>query len=393
MRELAILQQCFYRHPVLIQDDPLTNPWGAKPTYMFQMTDSEGVFASLADVKIRQTDGILSVQHSVTGDEVVPLLEAKLVHQFDHRYATFLGQSDADCESGNARELAAEKLSCDTFAIPRFFLPRRLFLERMQSRPGNGKWLLGYREITNATNERTIIATITPYVAAGRKLPQIYVTASATSTMFLVGDLNSFVLDFIARCKLSSTSLSNSFLSQLPVLPPEIYSQPCPWTGPQPSAITHEQFLLPRVLELTYTAWDLEPFARDCGYAGPPFRWDEERRCLLRAELDAAFFHLYLGSGEWGVGNREDSKVGSESATPDSLLPTPREAVAYILDTFPIVRRKDEQKYNGEYKTKTTILSIYDEMTKSIETGQPYQTHLNPPPADPRVAHPPREAT
>lgn len=108
------------------------------------------------------------------------------------------------------------------------------------------------------------------------------------------------------------------------------------------------------MLELTYTAWDLEPFARDCGYAGPPFRWDEARRCLLRAKLAAA---------------------------------------AYILDTFPIVRRKDEQKYNGEYKTKSTILEIYDALSESIRTGQPYQTRLEPSPADPRVAHPPREAT
>jgi hypothetical protein len=108
----------------------------------------------------------------------------------------------------------------------------------------------------------------------------------------------------------------------------------------------------------------LEPFARDCGYAGPPFRWDEARRFLLRAELDAAFFHLY------GI--------------------TALDA-AYILDTFPIVRRKDEQKYNGEYKTKTVILEIYEAMAEANRTGQPYQTRLNPPPADPRVAHPPRK--
>ena len=106
----------------------------------------------------------------------------------------------------------------------------------------------------------------------------------------------------------------------------------------------------------TDTAWDLEPFARDCGYAGPPFRWDEARRFLLRAELDAAFFHLY------GL-NRDDT--------------------AYILDTFPIVRRKDEAKYNGEYKTKTTILEIYDALAESTRTGQPYQTRLDPPSGPP----------
>jgi hypothetical protein len=121
------------------------------------------------------------------------------------------------------------------------------------------------------------------------------------------------------------------------------------------------QWLLPRVLELTYTAWDLQPFAQDCGYKGLPFRWDEERRFLLRCELDAAYFHLY------GIA---------------------RDDVEYIMETFPIVKRKDLAKY-GEYRTQCVILDIYDEMAEAIRTGVPYQTHLDPPPADPRVAHAP----
>ena len=59
------------------------------------------------------------------------------------------------------------------------------------------------------------------------------------------------------------------------------------------------------------------------------------------------------------------------------------------MDTFPIVKREDEAAH-GEYRTKRVILEIYDAMQQAIETGQPYQTLLDPPPADPRVAHPPR---
>jgi hypothetical protein len=115
-------------------------------------------------------------------------------------------------------------------------------------------------------------------------------------------------------------------------------------------------WLLPRVLELTYTAHDLAPFARDCGYDGPPFRWDEERRFLIRCELDAAYFHLY------GI-SRDD--------------------VDYILETFPIVKRKDEQ-HHGEFRTKRVILEIFDAMADSISTGNPYQTRLDPPPGPPK---------
>jgi hypothetical protein len=142
---------------------------------------------------------------------------------------------------------------------------------------------------------------------------------------------------------------------QLPVLLPEQYTEVCAWE----SAGTVGQWVLPRALELTYTAWDLREFARECGYEGPPFRWDEQRRFLLRCELDAAYFHLY------GIARAD---------------------VDYIMETFPIVKRKDEKEY-GEYRTKRVILEIYDELQRAIESGQPYHTRLEPPPADTSVAH------
>lgn len=55
-----------------------------------------------------------------------------------------------------------------------------------------------------------------------------------------------------------------------------------------------------------------------------------------------------------------------------------------------LVRSKDEQKFDGDYRTKRVILEIYDALAESIRSGQPYQTRLDPPPADPRCCHPPR---
>ena len=66
--------------------------------------------------------------------------------------------------------------------------------------------------------------------------------------------------------------------------------------------------------------------------------------------------------------------------------------VERIPDTFPIVKRKDEAKFNGDYRTKRVILEIYDAMKPAMDSNQPYQTLLNPPPADPRCCHPTKPA-
>lgn len=54
------------------------------------------------------------------------------------------------------------------------------------------------------------------------------------------------------------------------------------------------------------------------------------------------------------------------------------------MDTFPILKRKDEAAH-GTYRTKDTILAIYDAMQTAIRTGIPFQTHLNPPPGPPTM--------
>ena len=73
----------------------------------------------------------------------------------------------------------------------------------------------------------------------------------------------------------------------------------------------------------------MAPFARDLGYDGQPYRWDEEERRHLRARLDTLYFHLY------GL-SREDA--------------------SYVLDTFPIVRKEDEANF-GRYRTRYLILA------------------------------------
>jgi hypothetical protein len=220
------------------------------------------------------------------------------------------------------------------------------------------QWLLGWRDICRNSDQRTMIGAIFPLAAIGHTMPLMLSREPALPIACLYACSASFVADYVIRQKIGGTHLSYGYLKQTAIPVPGVFAQQCPWAPES----TVADWLLPHVLELTYTAWDLAPFAKDCGYAGPPFVWDEERRSVLRAELDAAFFHLYLGTPE------EWNRTASDALK--SRLPAPRDAVSHILETFPIVKKKDLESF-GNFRTKDTILSIYDDLTTAINTSRP----------------------
>ena len=144
------------------------------------------------------------------------------------------------------------------------------------------------------------------------------------------------MLDYIARQKAQSTHLNWYIVEQLPVVPPSGYAR---MFGPKSAA----EIVREAVLELTYTAHDMAPFARDMGHvdaAGevpPPFAWDEERRLKLRAKLDALYFILY---GLWDAADPARS----------------RDDIFYIHSTFPIVEREERARYD-RYRSRDLCLS------------------------------------
>jgi hypothetical protein len=317
-------------------------------------------------------------------DSFVPLYESKMIYLFDHRFGTYMGQTQAQANQGKLPETTAtwHENSSNT-VLPRYWVKSEV-LKKKYSGIWSMPWCLSTRDITSASSERTTIGAMVPPVAIGGTLMLISVAEgnSQESCVFLAA-LNSFAYDYCARQKVAGTHLNPSIFKQLPV--------PCRARFHSQAEFNKSFSILnwvsDRVLELTYTAWDLESLAQSCGWSRPPFCWDEERRFLLRCELDAAFFHLYLpaeANGEWSPAENETTE---ERATLKASFATPRNAVAYIMDTFPIVKRKDEEKW-GEYRTKRVILEIYDAMAEAARTGISYQTRLSPPPADAAVAHP-----
>jgi hypothetical protein len=382
--DAELTKHIYRRVPVLIKeahDDKQTeeNPWGIGFLRMFDMSNDSHLFRTREQLEEDgwQLDGNIFRKDD---QEYLPLYEAKMVTLWDHRSSRVIRSDTATIRQAQPENLSlAEHEAADIYAMPLYWVKQSDVLAYTPE-IWRRQWTCGWRRVSSSTNERTFLQTTFPRAGFGDSIFLMYITESLSTAPAMLSSLTTFGFDYFVRQKMGGVNLSFFLVAQLPVLIPSVFFQPFPSQG---SPCSLRDWLLTRVLELTYTAWDLELFAKDCGYDGPPFRWDEERRFLLRCELDAAFFHLYLGTdSEW-------KEKGSKELMGN--FPTPRHAVDYIMDTFPIVKRKDEQQY-GSYRTKDKILEIYNNMTESIRTGKPYQTILDPPPADPSVAHPPRKS-
>ncbi|MFF8594366.1 Eco57I restriction-modification methylase domain-containing protein [Streptomyces sp. NPDC015220] len=367
-RDAEITLGIYERVPVLLDESrgPAGNPWGISFLRMFDMSHESHLFRP--DIQNGESfdsllrDGWrLDGNALIRGDErLLPLYEAKMAEFYNHRVADVIKSETATKRQNQPSYLTERDLNNpDRLPLPLNWVPEsdvtitgRLYkgvARRLSDQGWDRKWLLGWRDITSATNERTAIVGPIPYAGVGNSLPvSILGNSQAKYAPALCAAASAMVFDFIARFKVGGTHLNFFITYQLPV--------------PSPKQMEpHLSFVTRRVLELTYTARDMSPFARDLGDTDAPFHWDENRRSAIRAELDAFFFHLY------GI-NRDD--------------------VSYILDTFPIVQRKDEEKY-GEYRTKNLILAEYDRMAAAGltletpltegETGT-YRSTLIPPP-------------
>jgi len=369
MQDCDLVSAIYRRIPVLVNESAGTNPWTL-------------TIRRVLDMNKPQILDLCKMSSPDIPNNYFAVYEAKLFDQMNHRGSTYDGN--------RVRALTAIELEDPAYRpSPRYWIAPRDLAMRLPEF-WTHKWLVVWQDVTDVnTMARTVSAAVLPLSGTNFTVrvgfPQV---APIDSAVFFVSAFNSFVFDYVSRQKIGGTHLSDFILKQLPLPTPDCLSQ-----GPigRDEKRTLRDWLVPRVLELTYTAWDLAPFAQECGWSGPPFRWDEGRRFLLRCELDAAFFHLYLSADANGDWRRAEGETAEDLARLKASFPTPRNAVAYIMDTFPIVRRKDEGKFNGDYRTKRVILEIYDAMADAVRTGQPYQTRLNPPPADPRCCHPPRD--
>ena len=355
-RDAEIAIGVYKRVPILWHRSLKTTRGAISFMRMFDITNDAPLFATRDHLKATGWHLVGSI--FVKGNErMLPLYEAKMAHQFDHRLGTYNGQTQQQANMGTLPHLTPQQKDDPNFVIlPQYWVEEKEVAQRLARRTSRCESaLLGYRRVARSTDERSSIASLIPRGAVSYGLI-LTIGPSSRELACLDAIFNSFIFDYLLRNSFSQASVPQSTFEQIPVPNRSTFNDSPPWESHYILLDWTEQ----RVLELSYTAYDIAAFATDLGDDGPPFRWDDERRFAMRAELDAAFFHLY------GI-DRDD--------------------VDYIMETFPIVKSSDIQQY-GTFRTKDLILQIYDAMADATRTGNPYQTILDPPPG-----HGPRHPT
>jgi hypothetical protein len=278
--------------------------------------------------------GLLGGRGSRSPERYVPLYEAKMIHQFDHRWATY--------DHGDSRDgTLAEKVNPNFEPTPRYWVPEREVADRLTAKGWVRGWLLGWRDICRSTDERTLISGVIPMSACGDKFLLMFSSEPADKCSALYASLNSLVCDYVARQKLGGTSFKYFTMKQIPVLPPSFYSD--------------EQlaFIVPRVLELTYTSHSMRSFASDLSYDGPPFAWDEDRRAQLRAELDAFYARAY------GLSRDQLRYV---------LDPADVKGADFPSETFRGFKKNEIARF-GEYRTARLVLQAWDRQEEELQNN------------------------
>ena len=324
-RDADITRRIYERHPVLVDRSSggERKAWPVRYVRMFDMTNDSHLFRTAPQL---DADGFYPVAGNrwKRGEDLyLPLYQGRMIQHFDHR-ANSVRINPGNTHNPYLSESVNDAQHADPGFLPQtqYWVPASDVESTLQQSQG---WALGFRDIARPTDVRTLIASIVPWAGYGNTLPLLPGDGSSLPARHAVGilaNLNSLCVDFIVRQKTQGTHLNWYIVEQLPIIADADYDRSF---GDQ----TARALVRDHVLRLTYTAHDMAPFARDLGYNGSPFPWDDDDRRHLRARLDALYFHLY------GL-SRDDA--------------------GYVLDTFPIVRREDEKAF-GRYRTRDMILA------------------------------------
>ena len=320
-RDADITRRIYENHPVLVDRSGTEErrAWPVRYHTMFHMTNDSGLFRTAAQLESAGFYPVEGNRYKKADEWYLPLYQGRMISHFDHR-ANSVRVNLRNTHNPYLSDAVSDAEHADTGFLPRtrYWVPAGQVETKIPRLRG---WAIGFRDIARPTDARTMIAAVVPWAGYGNKIP-LLLGGSGIVSACLGANLNAIALDYLARQKVQATNLNWFIVEQLPVIAANNYDTVFGTTAARELVRDH-------MLRLTYTARDMASFARDLGYVGPPFTWNSEERRHLRARLDALYFHLY------GLG---------------------REEAAYVLDTFPVVRRHDEAEF-GHYRTRDLILA------------------------------------
>lgn len=329
-RDADLTRAVYKRVPILVDHTRRKggNPWGVKFVRMFDQTNDAELFHD--EKQLRDLGSKLQGNRWKKGKRTfLPLYEAKMIQAYDHRAASVLVRKGNWVRQGQTEATTQVQHANPEFSVqPRWWVEENRVAEFLGDRVQPA--YLAYKDVTSATNQRTMIAAMVPHVAVVNSAPLLLLGSDISPRLAccLLANLNSFALDFFARQKVGSVHLNFFIVEQLPLFPPDRYAGRCPWDGRK----TLERWISDRVLKLTCTAEDMQPFAEAAGFTPLIHKWRPDERATLMAELDAAFFLLY------GI-DRND--------------------VEYILGTFQGTSQEDALLF----RVDASVLDAYDKLS------------------------------
>jgi hypothetical protein len=333
-----IVVKLYERHPVLVNEEVDTNPWGIEYNRMYDMASDSGIFSDNKIESLQEKGYELTNSHIFEKEDerYLPLYEGKYISQFDHRFGTFEGvpKDNRFNRKAETRKLTAEeKKDVTVETIPRYWVPEDEFNERREDLGWNEGWIFAFRNVARShTDFRTSIGTITPFYPHGHSAPVLMFdsdqparTAVQFTTLF-----TSFTFDFALRQSIGGANFTLYILKQLPMPDPQTISKKT--VNLQGKTEPLDEFLIQRGVDLLWTSHSLDPLGKTLKSRDKPITWDPEERLQWRAEIEAAVAKLY------GINRNE---------------------FEYILDDFDILQEQEKEKY-GYYRSKEEALEKFD---------------------------------
>jgi hypothetical protein len=328
-RDAEITIAIYRRHPVLVdrraeqQVGNLVKVWPVRYVTMFHMTNDSGLFHRQAELEQSGWYRIEGNRWKKGEQEMLPLYEGKMVQLYDHRAAS------VTLNIANLHRPAQPEATTVTHhEDPQYSITPQFWVSKVSIEEDSlGGWAVAFKDVTASTNVRTMIGAIVPMAGFGNTLPVLVPDINDRSDYsywgpLLLANIASLPFDFLARQKVQGQHLNWYIVEQLPMIRPEQFDATL---GRQRIG----DFIRNEVVKLSFTAWDLQAFATDVGYHGPPTAWQELDRRHRMARLDALFFYLY------GIG---------------------RDDAGYMLESFPIVQENDQREF-GRFFTKDLVLA------------------------------------